>query len=485
MKKTFKIVSLFLIIIFVLCSCGANNGGKSEIIDENTFKDDLGVEFTVEKPYEKIISLYSAHTENLYAMGAEDKLIGAHKTSIYPPAAAFLPRYDYKTDPEALIAAEPDLVIIRPFINRNYPEYIKAIEKAGIKVVSLYPEKTEDFEKYIKILGMIVGKEDEANKQLALLNKRLDEIKNKVKDIKEDDKEKVFFESTKTDYRTVTKSSNPGRAIEMAGGINIAGDPEPIENGSSIAEFGIENIMLNADNIDVYVSQRGAMNSGGSIIEIPQREGFKAVKAVKEGRILELNEKIISSPTFRYYKGVNEIARMLYPDLMDDYSNISSDDYITRENYAVLTVKLNHSPIFIPSSSHYYESKYYNHNYGLFDDVKWTDKNFDFIETAAMHTFIQEIQNKDGKEHFDKNGLVTREDLALTIYIMEEIQSSNNNKKINDIAKCENGKIVQKVVDKGLMKLDDNGNFNPKKYITEKEAKETLEKAIEAGEINE
>lgn len=103
----------------------------------------MGETWEVNEAYTSIISLYSAHTENLYTIGAGEFLKGASDTSIYPPETAFLERFDYKGDPEPIIAANPDLVIIRPFINRNYNNYVKAIIKAGIPVVSLYPEKKQ------------------------------------------------------------------------------------------------------------------------------------------------------------------------------------------------------------------------------------------------------------------------------------------------------------------------------------------------------
>ena len=91
-----------------------------------------------------------------------------------------------------------------------------------------------------------------------------------------------------------------GLAIETAGGINLAKDAKPIDQGSTIAPFGEEKILENADKIDVYISQRGSMNSGGDLISISQRPGFDTIKAVKEGKVFVINEKIISSPSFRY-----------------------------------------------------------------------------------------------------------------------------------------------------------------------------------------
>ncbi len=468
------IICFCLLLLLGGCAVLNTRDDLSQIIDGHTFIDDMGQKVEVNASYKKIITLYSAHTENLFTLGAEDKVIGVDTSSTYPPPAAFLPRYDYKGDPEPVIAAQPDLVIIRPFIARNYPDFVHALKNAGLKVIALYPATSVDFEKYVRILAMLTGTEEQAQVELDQLKQRIAEIQEKVSHSGE--KPTVFFEATEKNYRTVTVDSNPARAIELAGGMNIADDVVPMEKGSTIAEYGIEKIMQNAENIDVYMTQRGAMNSGGSIISINQRQGFKAIKAVKEGRILELNEKIISSPNFRYYKGVQEIARMLYPDIMDDYSVYDSGQQLTREAYAAITVMFSHVPVFIPSSSHYYETKYYNHTYGLFEDVAWTDPSFDFIETAVMHSFIKGYKREDGTEYFEKEGYVTREDLAFTLNIMGDFTTGGQHKSIADLNECKNNKeIVQKIVDSGIMTVDGNQRFNPQKTVSAHEAIMVLE----------
>lgn len=478
-QKSVGIVAVLIILIGMSsCTQGWVRNHAIEITGEHSFIDSIGNEIIVDAPYEKVITLYSAHTENAFAFGSGASIIGVNTTSVFPAEAASLPRYDYKSDPEPLIAAEPDLVIVRPFINRNYNDYIRAIEKAGIPVVSLYPVDQSSFEAYVTALGILFGEHDAVVNQLALLDEQLHDIIDITSVIPIEDRVVVYFESTKTAYRTVTVDSNPARGIVMAGGINIASDAEPITKGSTISEFGIEKLMMVSAEIDVYISQRGAMNAGGSLISIPQREGFSAIKAVEEGKILELNEKLISSPTFRYYKGVREMARMFYPELLDDVSAYNTDEPINREAYACLTVKLKHTPIFVPSSSHYYEQNHKVHTYGYFTDVHWQDMNFDYIETAVLNSYLREYNATDGSAYFDPEGIVTRGDLAYTLYIMGDIRATDSHIDIVDIESCIDDKIVQKVIDGGFMTLDDQSNFNPDMAVTGQEVIRGIEQLL-------
>jgi iron complex transport system substrate-binding protein len=303
-------VCLVINLFFASCARGGNGDapspdGRAAI----SFVDDDGRAVNLDGPRRRIISLYSAHTENLFAIGAGEALIGGHTTCVYPPEAAAFALYDYNGDPEHIITAEPDLALIRPFIRRHSPNYVAELEKAGIPVVSLYAESLEDFDGYIRRLALIAGAETEAEQQLAIFHQGLDQIRNAAGGIEK--KQTVFFESTERETRTVSAGSFPALAIEIAGGINIAAGARPATPGSSIAPFGAEKLLLHAGEIDAYIIQRGPMNAGGG--DPAARPGYHAIKAIQNNRVLSIDEKLVSSPTFRYLSGVREIARFLYP----------------------------------------------------------------------------------------------------------------------------------------------------------------------------
>lgn len=477
-KKVIAFLCIFSIIVsFTGCSNNQNEiavQNSNEVQGENykiSLVDDMGEEIKLKEPCKRIISLYSAHTENLFTLGLGEEIIGVGTSDIYPADALEKEVFDYKSDPEKVIAAEPDLVLIRPFINRKVPEFVDTLKKAGITVVSLYPEKYEKFDEYIMKLAELTGKIEEAKDLLDKLHKDINMMTEITKDI--EPKMKVYFESSENGYRTVTTDSMPARAIEYAGGINIANDVKPIQEGSSIAPYGIEKVLENADKIDVFVSQRGVMNAGGNYHSIVIRPGFDTIKAVKNNRVYVINQKIISSPTFRYSKGVREIARMMYPDILDDIEVYRSDNKITRREMAEIIVKFKHKDLYIPSSK-YYKSPHEGHTYGFFEDVKYTDESFDYIETAVMSGYIKGIK-ENNKEYFHPDGTVTRDEFAKIIFLMGDYKSLNKNSEILDLDEAENAKIIQILVDNGILKCKD-GYFNPKEVITSNEVIDILNK---------
>ncbi|WP_432665946.1 ABC transporter substrate-binding protein [Wukongibacter baidiensis] len=473
---------IFISILALLVSLAGCAKDKSEVVQTDkqevkseefaiSFIDDMGEEIKLKEPCEKIISLYSAHTENLFTLGLENEIIGVGKSDIYPVDAIEKDIYDYKSDPEKIIAAEPDLVLIRPFINRKVPDFVETLKRAGITVVSLYPEKFEEFDNYIMKLASLTGKTEKASELLTKFHSDIKAINETTKDI--DDKMTVYFESSENGYKTVTTDSMPAKAIEYAGGINIASDVKPIKEGSSIAPYGVEKLLENAEKIDVFVSQRGVMNAGGNYHSIVIRPGFDTLKAVQNDRVYVINQKMISSPTFRYYKGVREIARMMYPDIFDNIEEYSTENKITRREMAEVAVKYKHKEMYVPSSK-YYKSSHKGHTYGYFQDVKYTEEYFDYVETAVMSGYMSGFKDGD-KEYFYPDRTITRDELAKIIFVMGDYKGKDENKEVLDIDKAENRRIIQILVDNGVFQCKD-GYFNPKEEVTGNEVIDVLKK---------
>ena len=438
------------------------------------FTDDSGRRVKIEAPANRIISLYSAHTENLFALELDAQIIGVGTSESYPIEFRDKPVFDYKSDPEKVIAANPDLVLIRPFIERKQPDFVDALRQSGISVVSFYPETQEDFDEYIMNLGLVTGREKMAERKLNKFHKDMDALRQLTKDL--EPKVKVFFESSDVEIKTVTPDSMAARAIEIAGGINIAADAEAIAKGSSIAAYGPERVLEKADQIDAYVTQRGVMGAGGNLHTISIRPGFDTIKAVKEEKVLEINQKIISSPTFRQVKGTYELARFFYPEIIDDLSHLDIDEPLNRVDAAELFVRFDHRPVFAPTAS-YYRKEYDGHTYGTFEDVPSSHERFDFVETALKSGFMQGFKRMEDKveiEYFDTEGYLTRDEFAKTLFLFYDLVPMKEHVEITDLIDCENEKIVQALVDHKILELED-GRFNPDRLVTGAEVIQALE----------
>ncbi len=294
-----RILAMLICMMLLLPVCAAEEQGT-----EIRFTDARGKEIILEGPAERIISLYSAHTENLFALGAGDRLIGGSNSEVYPEEALLLPVYHYREDPEKVIAAMPDLVLVRPMIERVAPEYIEALERAGLTVASLYPDTAEEFDGYIRTLAMITGTQEQAE---ALLEDRAARVRAIAEEIEGIERVKVFFETSADPLRTLTNEALAATSVYLAGG-ELVTDDAPENPGSSMVEYPVEKLIEKAEEIEVYVAQLGGMNKLVTAEDIMSRPGYAAILAVREGNVLVIDEKLVASPTFRQMEGIELLA---------------------------------------------------------------------------------------------------------------------------------------------------------------------------------
>ncbi len=263
------------------------------------------------KIYKRIISLYSAHTENLVSMGAADQLIGISPSDNFPANILDKPRFSYREDPERFIAANPDLILVRPMIERSYPQLVAKLREAGIAVVSLQPTTVDEIFDYWRELGRLSGRQKNAEDMIEHFRAGIEAIGAYVSRIPQEERPWVYFESMHRKMKTFAPSSIALFALEQAGGRNVAADAGQIRN-TNIAAYSKERILSHAAKIDIFIAQKGRMNPV-DIDTIRNETGFRAIKAVKENRIVLIDEHLVSRPTLRLLEGIMQLYGHLYP----------------------------------------------------------------------------------------------------------------------------------------------------------------------------
>lgn len=103
------------------------------------------------------------------------------------------------------------------------------MEPAGIKVIRLDLSKPETYTSDLKTLAKILGKEKTAEEFAKWLRAKSALVENRVKDLKPDNKYKVFclwgdYDLTMSSWGTWNQNTSAHQLIELAGGINIARD---------------------------------------------------------------------------------------------------------------------------------------------------------------------------------------------------------------------------------------------------------------------
>ncbi len=291
-----------------VCLLGLNHWAAA-----TEFVDDNGQTIRFDTPFTRIISLYPAHTENLFFLGLDQEIIGVAKNDSFPAGALAKGKFHYREDAEKFIAAQPDLVLVRPMVMRSYPQLMEQLARAGITVVSLQPTSVASMFSYWHKLGLLTGREKEAAWMVDRFQQGLSTLVQRTADLDPEQRTRVYFQAIHRRMKTFMPTSLAIFALESAGGINIAADANQVRS-TNIAYYGKERILAKGRQIDVFLAQQGVMNRvDGELIR--QEPGFMAIRAVQEGRVYFIDEHLVSRPTMRLLEGINQIGAMLYPEL--------------------------------------------------------------------------------------------------------------------------------------------------------------------------
>jgi len=465
-----RIFAVLVVVISVLVAASVVSG-KGE---ENSFIDESGGRITVKKPFKRIISLYGAHTENLFSLGLDREIIGVSENEAYPPQAMTRPIFSYHDDAEKFIAARPDLVLIRPMIAQGYKNLIAKLQKAGIAVVSLQPTTVAEMYRYWEDLGRLTGREKEASRMIKRFKAGLVKTNSIVKKIPVSKRKRVYFEAIHTRMKTFSPSSIAIFSLETAGGINVANDAKVVE-GTNIAAYGKEHILSRADEIDVYLAQRGVMNRA-KVEYIREEGGFKAIRAVREGKIYIIDEKIVSRPTLRLLDGIYEIGRILYPERFNDVTPFKKKAIITRAEFAEMFIKMMNIPLKTPDYRHDIQKRpETKHRYGDFRDVNYTGNDYKFIETAVYRGLFSEVNRYE----FYPDAPMKRRSVACSLFVYFDLPEAKP-VVIGDIKDSDPlFNQIQTVVGLDIMKLNRDGKFLPDNPVSGGELFQIISKAKE------
>ncbi|MPZ22280.1 MAG: ABC transporter substrate-binding protein [Dehalococcoidia bacterium] len=262
-----------------------------------------GEELVIEEAPQRIVSLDASATEILYAIDAGDQIVAADLYSNFPEEALLKARLDaFAPSPEAILAEEPDLVLI--FSNEG--DIVSVLDDLGVEVLFLEPPAELDgIMERVELFGEITGHGEEAAAVASDMANRVDSIVEAVSGA--DEGPRVFHELDNTLF-SVGPGSFIGDLYELLGAENVAaaaGQPFPQLTSEAIIAADPEVVIL-ADEA-----------FGETIETVSARPGWAVITAVREGRIHGVDPDIASRPGPRIVEFLELVAAYLYPELFE------------------------------------------------------------------------------------------------------------------------------------------------------------------------
>ena len=273
-----------------------------------TLTDGLGREVKLDGPAQQVVSLAPSNTEILFAVGAGSQVVGRDEFSDYPAEAASVASVggsmgQYSV--EAIVALKPDLVLAAEI---NTPELVKQLEDLGLTVYYLKnPLTLEEMYTNLGIVGQLTG--HDVTELVDSLKARVKAVDDKLATIT--DKPVVFYEIDATDA-SKPYSYGPGTfgdlLIQRAGGANLvtlAGITD------SYPQVSLEQIVATNPGIIIL----GDSMWGVTVDSVLAHPGWEGLDAVKNNQIFAFDDNLVSRPGPRLVDGLEQLAKLLHPDL--------------------------------------------------------------------------------------------------------------------------------------------------------------------------
>ncbi|RCG28184.1 ABC transporter substrate-binding protein [Sphaerisporangium album] len=237
---------------------------------------------TIAKKPTKIISLSASHTETLFAIGAGPQVLAVDDQSNYPPEVPKSDLSGYKPNAEAIIAKQPDLVVV----SNDIDGIVAALTKVGVPVL-LEPAATKLDEAYDEVadLGAATGNAEKAGQVAADMKRQIDAIAAaapKGKNLT------YLHELDSTPY-SVTSSTFLGQIYSLFGLTNIADKaPDPAGGYPKLSS----EFVVKADPDLIFLADTKCC--GQSKETLAKRPGWAGLSAIKNDQVIALDDDIAS-----------------------------------------------------------------------------------------------------------------------------------------------------------------------------------------------
>lgn len=308
--------------------------------DNLTIIDSAESIITVKYPINSVVSLNQHSAECIKILEKEDKIIGveqyvADKTSFFPDLCKLpVVKSGSDCDFEKVLSMHPDVAIAYGWNGAASTslEYKKSLEP-HVTVIGLNLYQPFNISQEMAQLGYLMGNPERAYEFIDFYESYLDKIKEKVSQIPEDKRARVYLEQNK-DFTAAGNGSGLNDICTLAGGDNIGLDligSSPTIDPEWVIQENPEVIIKTANHGNKYMGYEKENASDAMALRevIMNRTGWQNIKAVKDDRVFMLSDSNAAKPTF--FIGVAYMAKFFYPDQFADLDpQAVHQEYLTK-----------------------------------------------------------------------------------------------------------------------------------------------------------
>ncbi len=229
----------------------------------------------------RIISLAPSITENIYLIGAQDKLVGCTSYCLQAVDEGISQvGSTVEVNVEKILSLQPDLVLA---MELTKPQDIATIRKLGIMVEIIHsPKNFEEICEQTLALGKLIGNTSEAEKVVQSARSDVGKIRQNAKRL---DQSKIFFQIGANPIFTVLENTFMNDFISICNGQNIAA-------GMTKGTITRESVLLKNPDV-IIIAEMGGFGKE----ELKVWNTYSGMSAVKENKVFLISSETSCSPT--------------------------------------------------------------------------------------------------------------------------------------------------------------------------------------------
>jgi ABC-type Fe3+-hydroxamate transport system substrate-binding protein len=283
----------------VLALAAAVSCGRAERPRESALRlDDFSDTILAGRPASRIVSLSPVTTEILFALGAGGRVVGRTSWDLYPEAARSVADLGNGMQPnvEAVLGVRPDLVVLYAgSANRGAAERLR---RAGATTLAIRTDHIADFRRTVGLLALAVGDTSAGVRLADSVEASLRAVRARPQPAKPPT---VFWFIWETPLYTIGRGSYLSELVETAGARNVFGDlaaPSPQVAMEEVARRNPDYILA------------GPVGAA----RIRAGPAWKAVPAVRAGRILVVDTTLVGRPGVRLGEAARHLRALILGD---------------------------------------------------------------------------------------------------------------------------------------------------------------------------
>jgi iron complex transport system substrate-binding protein len=290
-------LALALVALVCLASCGRSDDKRAAA----TTPPDAGTSAPM-----RIVSVGSAVTETVFALGAGDLVVGVDTSSLFPEAATKRPQVGYQRTlaAEGLLTLKPSLVLAAG--EAGPPAVLEQLRGAGVRIEVMPLDPTVEgakarITKIAALLGLSPGV------ALAELETDLGQARELVGKATTRPRVLVFYARGTNTVHVFGKKTSADAMLALAGADNAIAE---LEGSKALTAEAI----ISAKPDILLLPTRGLESLGGveGLLKVP---GVAETPAGKARRVLTMDDLLLLGFGPRTGKAALELASKLHPEL--------------------------------------------------------------------------------------------------------------------------------------------------------------------------